>query len=325
MMPPYQITDEMLTLIAKVMERLGQLANVNDLSSLPRLQRANRIKAIHSSLAIEHNSLSITQVANVISGKRVLGSPSEIQEVKGAIAAYNLLQTLDPFSVNDLLAAHKVMTQGLIEDAGKFRTAEEGVFEGDKCIHIAPPPNQVPSLISNLFSWLKASKAHPLITSSVFHYELEFIHPFRDGNGRIGRLWQTAILSHWKPLFAWIPVESIIIDKQEEYYRAILLSTIKGLSNPFIIFMLQVVLQAVEQLLSDSKKFASHISDKVRRLINVAKEYPMTAVELMKLLNLKSRDSFRKNYLHPALEAGLIAMTHPQQPTSRNQMYYKKW
>lgn len=322
--PPYNTTEEMLSLVSEIMESLGQLSSVNDLAKLPKLRRANRIKSIHSSLAIEHNSLSLEQVSDIINGKRVLGAPDEIQEVKNAIDAYKLLENLDPYNIEDLLKAHMAMTYGLIEEAGKFRVGEEGVFAGERCIHVAPPAKNVPSLMQDLFVWLKNTKTHPLIKSSIFHYEFEFIHPFRDGNGRMGRFWQTAILSKWKPIFAWIPVESMIINKQEEYYEAIAKSTAVGNSNPFIIFMLEAFLQVIKGLVHDSNDHMNHINARVRQLMEVIKDYPMTANELMKLLGLKSKETFRQNYLLPALEAGIICMTIPEKPTSRNQMYYKK-
>ena len=322
--PPYNTTEEMLELVSEIMECLGQLSGVNDLAKLPKLRRANRIKSIHSSLAIEHNSLSLEQVSDIINGKRVLGAPDEIQEVKNAIDAYRLLENLDTYKISELLKAHKAMTNGLIEESGNFRTREEGVFAGERCIHVAPPAKNVPSLMQDLFDWLNISKTHPLIKSSVFHYEFEFIHPFRDGNGRMGRFWQTALLSRWKPIFAWIPVESMIIDKQEEYYTAISQSTAAGNSNPFIIFMLEAFLKAIKGLVEDSNDHMNHISDRVRQLMNIIKDYPMSSIELMKLLGLKSRETFRQNYLMPALESGLIGMTIPEKPTSRNQMYFKK-
>lgn len=322
--PPYSTTDEMLELISEIMEALGKLSNVNDLVKLPKLRRSNRIKSIHSSLAIEHNSLSIGQVSDIINGKKVLGPPDEIQEVKNAIEAYKLLENLNPNKLEDLLKAHKAMTNGLIEESGKFRCREEGVFAGEKCIHIAPPAKNVPGLMQDLFNWLATSKTHPLIKSSVFHYEFEFIHPFADGNGRTGRFWQTVILSNWKLIFSWIPVESMIIDKQDEYYAAISYSTKEGDSNTFIIFMLKAFLKSITDLIQDSNNHLNHLNDKVRQLMTVMQEYPMSASELMNLLNMKSRDTFRLNYLQPALDAGLIEMTFPDKPTSRNQMYYKK-
>lgn len=322
--PPYDVTDEMLELTSEIAENLGKLSNVDDLERLPRLRRVNRIKSIQSSLAIENNTLSLIQVTDVIDGKRVLGPQEDIFAVKNAFNAYKMLPDLDPFSLSDLKKAHGVMMQGLVEGAGKFRTNSVGVFdESGKVIHVAPPCDMVNGLMEQLFEWLKTSKAHMLIRSSIFHYEFEFIHPFADGNGRTGRLWQTALLADWKPVFEWIPVESIIKDHQAEYYHAIGLSTSEGKSNSFIMFMLGIIKKAVEELIRDTRSLQSHISSQVKALMSVIETYPMSATELMEKLGLKSRAAFRKNYLQPCLAAGLIAMTDPENKTSRNQRYFR--
>lgn len=322
--PPYDITEEMLELASEIMENLGKLSNVNDLEKLPRLRRVNRIKSIQSSLAIENNTLSLEQVTDVIEGKHVLGPQDDILAVKNAFEVYKILPELDPFSLNDLKRAHGIMMKGLIDGAGALRTKSVGVIsENGKVIHVAPPHNMVSVLMSQLFDWLRISKTHMLIRSSVFHYEFEFIHPFADGNGRMGRFWQTALLASWKPIFEWIPIESIIKDNQDEYYRAIGLSTAEGKSNRFILFMLSVIKKAIENIVYDSRSHYNHISSQVGALLAVIESYPMTALELMEKLGLKSRVSFRKNYLQPALEAGLIGMTEPDKPTSRNQRYFK--
>lgn len=322
--PPYDITEEMLELTSEIMENLGRLSNVSDLEKLPRLRRVNRIKSIQSSLAIENNTLSLEQVTDVIDGRHVLGPQDDILSVKNAFEVYKMLPKLDPFSLNDLKKSHGIMMTGLMENAGTFRTGSVGVInERGKVIHIAPPHGMVNGLMEQLFDWLKSSKTQMLIRSSVFHYEFEFIHPFGDGNGRTGRLWQTALLASWKPVFEWIPIESIIKDNQEEYYRSIGLSTSEGKSDRFILFMLGVIRQAVEELARDARNHQSHISSQIGALLRVMETYPMTALELMEKLGLKSRAAFRKNYLQPALEAGLIRMTEPDKPTSRNQRYFK--
>ena len=322
--PPYDVTDEMLELTSEIAENLGKLSNVDDLERLPRLRRVNRIKSIQSSLAIENNTLSLIQVTDVIDGKRVLGPQEDIFAVKNAFNAYKMIPELNPFSLSDLKNAHGVMMQGLVEGAGKFRSNSVGVFdESGKVIHVAPPCDMVNGLMEQLFEWLKTSKAHMLIRSSIFHYEFEFIHPFADGNGRTGRLWQTALLADWKPVFEWIPVESIIKDHQAEYYHAIGLSTSEGKSNSFIMFMLGIIKKAVEELIRDTRSHQSHISSQVKALMSVIETYPMSATELMEKLGLKSRAAFRKNYLQPCLAAGLIAMTDPENKTSRNQRYFR--
>ena len=322
--PPYDITEEMLELTSEITEELGKLSNVNNLERLPRLRGVNRIKSIQSSLAIENNTLSLEQVTDVLNGKRVLGPQDDIVAVKNAFAVYKILPELNPFSLDDLKKAHGVMMNGLVEGAGELRTSSVGVInEQGKVIHVAPPHGMVKDLMEQLFDWLKMSKTQMLIRSSIFHYEFEFIHPFMDGNGRTGRLWQTALLANWKPIFEWIPIESIIKDNQEEYYRAIGLSTAEGKSNRFILFMLGVIKKAVAELARDTHNHQSHISNQIRALMSVIETYPMSAVELMEKLGLKSRVAFRKNYIQPALEAGLIAMTDPDTPTNRNQRYFK--
>ena len=322
--PPYDITEEMLELTSEITEELGKLSNVNDLERLPRLRRVNRIKSIQSSLAIENNTLSLEQVTDVLNGKRVLGPQDDIVAVKNAFAVYKILPELNPFSLDDLKKAHGVMMNELVEGTGELRASSVGVInEQGKVIHVAPPHGMVKDLMEQLFDWLKMSKTQMLIRSSIFHYEFEFIHPFMDGNGRTGRLWQTALLANWKPIFEWIPIESIIKDNQEEYYRAIRLSTAEGKSNRFILFMLGVIKKAVSELARDTHNHQSHISNQIRALMSVIETYPMSAVELMEKLGLKSRVAFRKNYIQPALEAGLIAMTDPDTPTNRNQRYYK--
>lgn len=322
--PPYDITEEMLGLTSEITEELGRLSGVDDLERSPRLRRVNRLRSIQSSLAIENNTLSLEQVTDVIEGRRVLGPQDDILAVKNAFAAYKLLPELDAFSPEDLKRAHGVMMRGLVERAGEFRTSSVGVIdERGRVIHVAPPYDMVGGLTGQLFDWLKESKAQMLIRSSVFHYEFEFIHPFADGNGRMGRLWQTALLASWKPVFEWIPVESIIKDRQEEYYRAIGLSTEEGKSDPFILFMLGAIKEAVAELARDARGHRIHISNQIRALMAVIQTYPMSASELMGKLGLRSRATFAQNYIRPALEAGLIAMTDPDAPTSRNQRYYK--
>lgn len=322
--PPYEITDEMLELVSEIMENLGKLSGVNELEKLPRLRRVSRIKSIHSSLAIENNTLSIEQVTDVINGKRVLAPQKDIEEVHNAFNAYEKLSEINPYSIDDLLKIHGIMMNGLVKEAGRLRSGQVGVYNQDgKVVHLAPPADFVPQQLGQLFDWVKNSNANILIKSSVFHYEFEFIHPFNDGNGRTGRLWQTALLASWKPIFAWIPIESIIKDNQEDYYNAITLSTSQGKSNIFIEFMLDVINKAIKDIITDTRNHYNHINNQITELMKVIESYPQSATELMEKLNLKSRLGFRKNYLQPALDAGLIGMTEPDKPTSKNQKYFK--
>ena len=252
--PPFTLTDEITSLVADIAEVVGHLSATAGQLPTPQLRKKNRIKTIQSSLAIENNSMTIEQVTAIVDGKRVFGPPNEIQEVKNAIDAYELLFELDPFKAKDLLKAHKLMMADLVNENGKFRQGGVGVFDGEKCVHLAPPAGRVPILIADLFDWVKTTKVHPLISSCVFHYEFEFIHPFADGNGRLGRMWQTLLLMRWKPIFAWIPVETIVKEHQQDYYAAIAQSDSTANSTPFITFMLRCLKEALDEMSKSSQK-----------------------------------------------------------------------
>lgn len=244
--PPFIITSKIVNLIAKISEQVGGL-NASLLNSSPQLRKQNRIKTIAGTLAIEGNQLTEEQITAIIEGQRVLGSARELAEVAGAISAYDALPELQPHKINDLLKAHNLMMSGILIDAGKFRNKAVGIHKGNKVHHIAPPAHQVSGLMADLVNWLKKSQDHPLITSSVFHYEFEFIHPFTDGNGRLGRLWQTLILSKWHPLFLALPLESIIKDNQQKYYQALEQADKEGNSVAFIDFMLLTISETLEK------------------------------------------------------------------------------
>jgi len=322
--PPYELTNKMLELISKIMENLGSLNSIDNLEKLPKLRKVSRLQTIHSSLAIENNSLTFDEVKDVIDGKRVIGKEDEIVAVQNAFYVYKQMNDFDPFNIDDLLKAHRIMMNNLVDIPGKFRTKGVGVFDSlGNIVHMAPPAYLVHENIKNLLNWLKQSDTNILIKSCVFHYEFEFIHPFSDGNGRMGRFWQTLFLSKWKPIFEWVPIESIIKENQEEYYQAIELSTKKVSSTPFIEFMLDCINIAIDNIVTNSKKHYNHLSKQINELMKVIETYPLSASELMDRLKLKSRNSFRNHYLKPALEAGLIIMTIPEKPNSRNQRYYK--
>ena len=324
--PPFTITNEILTYVSSISEKVGRITATNNMEAKPHLRKNNRIKSIHSSLRIEANSLSLGQVRDVINGKTVLGEQKEIQEVKNAYAAYEKLTQIDPFSIQDLKTFHGIMTKYLEDESGDFRRGEEGVFNGDQCIFMAPPAKFVPQLMDDLFTWMKTTQAsvHPLILSSVFHYEFVFIHPFSDGNGRMARLWHTAILSKWKSVFEYIPIESQIEKFQEDYYNAIAKCHIDGESTAFIVFMLSQIDKILDDISVQITEDNQRLSEYVKRLME-AMEYdvPYTGVMLMEKLELKSKENFRKNYLHPAIELNLIRMTIPDKPNSRNQRYVK--
>ena len=243
--PPFTVSAKAINLIAMISSQLERYAIRMEQEDTLRLRRANRIKTIHSSLAIEGNTLSEGEVQAVLEGKKVVAPLKEIQEVKNAIKTYELYPKLNPFSIQDLLLAHGTMMSGLVDEAGMFRQGGVGVFDGDKPIHIAPPADRVRDLMSDLFGWLESADDHLLIRSCVFHYEFEFIHPFADGNGRIGRLWQSLILGRLNPIFEHLPVENMVYSNQQAYYHAINRSSDLGDSGPFIDFMLEEILNAL--------------------------------------------------------------------------------
>lgn len=316
-LPPYTITPEIINLISDICETIGSLSIAIPSNLTPILRRSNRLRTIQASLAIENNSLSLEQVTAIIQGKKVLGPPKEILEVKNAFAAYEMLPLLNQFTEKALLKVHKILMSSLIDDPGRYRSTSIGIMKGNEVIHIAPSASLVPSLMNDLFQWLKYTDDHPLITSSVFHYELEFIHPFSDGNGRIGRLWQTLILSKWKPFLAYLPVETVIRNRQEEYYKILSESDKQGNSTEFITFMLITIKDSLQE--TDQENVL--VSDQVKKLLNTLNKDSLPALEIMQKLGLKHRPTFRNNYLHPALHYGLIEMTIPDKPNSRLQKY----
>lgn len=253
--PPFNITSTILNRVTTIAELVGKISATPALSPNPTLRRTNRIKTIYSSLAIEQNTLNIEQVTDVINGKRVIAPPKDIKEVKNAYEIYEMMDSLDPYSVDDLLSAHAVLTRDLVSESGCFRTGAVGVVDSNgNVLHFGTLPAYVPDLTMELLNWTKLSDIHILIKSCVFHYELELIHPFADGNGRIGRLWHTLLLTKWNPLFAYIPIESIIHKRQDEYYKAINTSNVQGESTVFIEFMLSAIEEALTESVQPQKK-----------------------------------------------------------------------
>ena len=324
--PPFIITDKILMYVSSISEKIGRITAIGNLDTRPYLRRNNRIKSIHSSLKSEANSLSLGQVRDVINGKTVLGEQKEILEVKNAYTAYEHLSDINPYDIKDLKKIHGVMTNNILRESGEFRSGEEGVFNGDECIFMAPPAKFVPQLVSELFDWMKKNhnQVHPLIMSCTFHYEFVFIHPFSDGNGRMARLWQTAILSKWKTIFEYIPIESQIEKFQEEYYDVIAKCHINGESTVFIEFMLSQLDKILDDISIQLNETNGYISETVKRLLDVMEyDIPYTSKTLMEKLGLKSREGFRKNYLSPAIDMCVIKMTDPDTPRSRNQRYIR--
>lgn len=325
--PPYTISDKMLEQVASISEKVGRITSHRELESKPHLRRNNRIRSIHSSLKIEANSLSLNEVRDVINGHYVVGDQKEIQEVKNAYAAYEKISEIDPSSLSDLKKIHGILTHLTVEESGEFRKGDEGVFSGGKCIFVAPPSHMVSGLIKSLLSWVKTSEGivHPLIMAAVFHYEFVFIHPFSDGNGRMARLWHTVILYRWRSVFEYIPLESQIERFQEQYYDAIAKCNVNGNSDVFIEFMLDMIDKVLDDVMLQVNKVNAETSEYVKRMLDVMEyDVPYTSKDIMARLGLKSKDTLRKNYLNPAMELGLVKMTIPDKPNSRNQRYVKQ-
>ena len=256
--PPFEITNAIIDHVAEIAELVGRLTSTNQLSANPTLRRTNRIRTIHGSLAIEQNTLTLEQVTAVLNGKQVLAPPKDIAEVKNAYDIYERLDELDPYSVDDLLTAHSIMTRGLVDESGVFRSKPVGVVDQEgHVLHFGTLPQYVPDLVMELLDWVKSSDVHMLIRNCVFHYEFDLIHPFADGNGRVGRLWHTLLLSKWNPAFAWLPVEPMIHARQPEYYAAINASNDAGESTVFIEF----VLSAIKASLMDAIDTSDVMSD----------------------------------------------------------------
>ncbi|MBF0501373.1 MAG: Fic family protein [Candidatus Riflebacteria bacterium] len=318
--PPYVPVPAIVRMVGEIAEWVGRHALENEVALTPRLRRGNRIRTVQASLAIENNSLTLEQVTTVFNGKRVLGLPREIQEVRNAFAAYDVMDRWNPASSIDLLEAHKILMHGLVDRAGAFRRGGIGVFRGRRVVHVAPPAKHVPGLIGDLLNWLELTDEHSLIASCLFHYEFEFIHPFQDGNGRMGRLWQTLILSKWKPVLSYVPVETVIRDRQEEYYRVLAYSDKEGNATPFVVFMLDALLAAIKEIAA-ADQVTDQVSDQVGRLLKLLEKGEAGAVALMIGLGISHRPTFRENYLDPALAAGLIVRTQPHSPRSPTQRY----
>ena len=324
--PPFHLTDEMISLTSEISVAVGTAEILHKERINPHLRRENRIRTIHSSLAIEQNSLSLEQVTAIIDGKHVIGSADEITEVRNACRAYNLMPKLNPLSVDDLLKAHRIMMDGLAAENGKFRSGGVGIFNGPELVHLAPPAEFVPGQIDSLLKWYSASKLPPLIKSAVFHYEFEFIHPFCDGNGRMGRMWHSLFLGKWKELFFWLPVEELIKRRQKEYYDALGASDKKSDSYEFVYFMLNVIKDSLKQQsaaaisrASRSSTAPDRLNNPIRLLLDVLGDKTLSASEIMAGIGISHRPTFRKKYLHPALDQGLIERTVPDKPNSRYQ------
>lgn len=319
--PPFAITDKIIELIADISNELGKMEHLQHSPQAPKLRKVSQIKTITGTLQIEGNTLNEQQITAVLEGKPVLGTMREITEVEGAIEVYKQVTQYDYNNIDHLLDAHRILMGDLLKRAGNFRTESVGVSGAEGVTHIAPPAHRVSGLMADLFQWLQTTNSHPLIASSVFHYEFEFIHPFVDGNGRVGRLWQYLILYQWNSVFSLIPVENIIKAEQQNYYRALQESGAAGESTTFIEFMLQVILQTIQQTKNQSDQVNVQVSDQVEKLLLLVDNDWMSTKEMMEKLNLSHKPTFRKNYLNPALEQNLIIMKYPDSPRSPKQQY----
>ena len=319
--PPYEIKPEIINRIASICEIVGSLSErVGAKTVSPRLRRTNTIRTVQASCAIEGNELSLEQVTALFEGSAVVGSPREVQEVRNALKVYGQIGQWHHTSEADLLSAHQMLMIGLLDAPGKYRKGGAAIRKDDQIVHMAPPAANISRLMGDLFSWLKRADEHPLIMSTVFHYEFEFIHPFSDGNGRLGRFWQTLILRKWSPLFAYVPVETLIRENQADYYRALNESGSCGSSTPFILFMLNVIKDALNSMVL-TDQVSDQVSDQVKEVILVLGHSSLTVAELLAASGLKHRPTFRRNRLNPALEEGFIEMVQPDSPRSPTQRY----
>jgi Fic family protein len=317
--PPYTITPRIVDLVVRIGEALGDKAR-SSRSASPALRRANRVRTVQASLAIEGNTLTVDQVTAIAAGRRVAGPEREVREIRNAVAAYDRMSRWNPASAADLRAAHAVLMAGLVERPGEYRRRGVGIRRGGRIIHVAPPAERVPALVRDLLGWMKRAGEHPVIAGCVLHYEIEFIHPFEDGNGRLGRLWNSLVLFSWDPVFAALPLESVIRDRHAEYYRALRQADDTGQATPFVELVLAAILEACRAL-PVSDPVGDPVGDPVDALLAALGRGPTGTAELMAALALKHRASFRRRHLHPALLAGLIEMTLPDTPNSRLQRY----
>ncbi len=327
--PPYTITEKAADYLAKIVEAVTRLEFGTEFKRDITLHRENRLRTIYSSLAIEGNTLTLGEVTAVIGGKAVAGKQTEIKEVKNAYEAYDKIMTLDPYSVTDFLAAHGLLTQGLVGESGCFRSDDVGVFAGSVAVHLGARPRFVPQLVADLFAWAKNSALHPVLKSAILHYEIETIHPFADGNGRIGRLWQTLLLAKWNPIFAWIPMESVLYRNRPHYYQAITDARNANDSGVFIEFTLSALYEIIsEQAKHQAKHQVKHqdkhqvdLTNTQTAVLNVLGKNALSRKEIFAAIAMTGDSRAFKRHIEPLLDMGLIEMTVPNKPNSRLQKY----
>ena len=319
--PPFTITERAADYLAKIVEIVTRLEYGTGFKYDIRLHRENRVRTIHSSLAIEGNLLSLEEVTAVIDGTVIAGKQTEIKEVKNAYEAYGKLMTFDPYSVEDFLYAHKLMTEGLIRESGMFRSGDVGVFDGDIAIHIGARPQFVPKLVNDLFEWARESELHPVLKSAILHYEIETIHPFADGNGRMGRLWQTLLLTQWKTIFTWIPMETVLYRNRGQYYQAIEDSRGANDAGPFIEYTLCSLLDAIIDQVEHQVEHQVERSSIQISVLRLLVERSLSRKEIFTSIGIHGDSRAFKRNIQPLLDEGLIEMTVPERPTSRIQRY----
>lgn len=323
--PPYTITEKAADYLAKIVETVMRLEFGTGFKRDIKLHRENRVRTIYSSLAIEGNSLSLGEVTAVIEGKVIAGKQAEIKEVKNAYEAYDEIMKFDPYVVEDFLKAHKLMTQGLVKESGIFRSGNVGVFDGNVAVHIGARPQFVPQLMEDLFIWAKTSELHPALKSAILHYEIETIHPFADGNGRMGRLWHTLLLVKWNKIFAWIPMESVLYQNRPQYYQAIQDARKADDSGLFIEFTLSALydiikLQEKHQVERKDERQVD-FTDMQTEILKLLARKALSRKEIFSAIGLSGDSRAFKRHMEPILAEGLVEMTVPDKPNSRLQKY----
>lgn len=323
--PPYTITIKAADYLAKIVESVTRLEFGTGFKRDMKLHRKNRVRSVHSSLAIEGNTLTLGEVTAVIEGKRIAGKQAEVKEVKNAYEAYDKIMTFDPYAIKDFLKAHKLMTQDLLSESGRFRSGDVGVFDGNVAVHIGARPQFVPQLMEDLLGWARTSELHPVLKSAVLHYEIETIHPFADGNGRMGRLWQTLLLAKWNAIFAWIPMESVVYEKRSQYYQTLQDAQRTNDSGAFVEFTLSAILDTItEQSKHQVKHEDKHqvkLSDAQLSVLKALKGKTLSRKEIFTAIGMNGDTRSYKRNIEPLLADSLIEMTVPDKPNSRLQKY----
>ena len=323
--PPYTITEKAADYLAKIVETVTRLEYGTGFKRDIRLHRENRVRTIHSSLAIEGNSLTLSEVTAVIDGKVITGKQAEIKEVKNAYEAYDKIMTFNPYAIKDFLEAHRLMTQGLVAEAGRFRSGDVGVFDGAVAVHIGARPQFVPDLVRDLFEWARESELHPVLKSAILHCEIEIIHPFEDGSGRMGRMWQTLLLAKWNAIFTWIPMETLVYENRPQYYETLYESQHKSDSSLFIEFILEAILDAIiaqeKHQVRHKDKHQVELTGIQISVLKTLGNKTLSRKEIFTAIGMNGDSRSFKRHIEPLIEAGLIEMTIPDKPNSRLQKY----